>query len=103
MTGQHKAAPGDPRPALAAREPGSASHRRERRRARPEPAVTAVAGEQLLAEPAGSDMTIAELRHFIAASELAAIRAGVDPGPLRPRVAVRHTGAIKGIWIRVGS
>jgi hypothetical protein len=57
--------------------------------------------DRVLAIPAGSAMTIAELRDFIADVELAAIRAGTGAGPLRPSVAVRHTGAIKGIWVRL--
>lgn len=47
------------------------------------------------------EATIASLRDFIASVETAAARAGTDAGQLRVRVAVRHTGAVKNVWVRI--
>lgn len=55
----------------------------------------------VLAEPADTDMTLDELRAFLASADRAARLAGMTPGSLRPRVAVRKSGALKGIWVQV--
>jgi hypothetical protein len=72
------------------------NHRRDRGRLEPVPGpydydVLRASGEA----------TVASLRDFIADVELAAARAGTDAGQLQVRVAVRHTGAIKDVWVRI--
>jgi hypothetical protein len=58
-------------------------------------------GVSVLAEPAACDLTVDELRTFLADIDRAAVRAGTDPGHLRLSAAVRLSGAVKGIWVRV--
>jgi len=55
----------------------------------------------VLAEPVSGDLTIDELRTFLDNVETAAATAGVHAGGLRPSVAVRFSGAVKGIWVRI--
>jgi hypothetical protein len=52
-------------------------------------------------EPDGSDLTVDELREFLAGVDEAADKAGINPGGLRPWAAVRLSGAIKGISVTV--
>ena len=75
---------------------GTGHHRKNHRR-RPAP-VPHQDARLVLAEPAAEDMTIDELRRFLDEAEA---RAGADAGRLRPRVAVRFSGAVKGIWVKL--
>jgi hypothetical protein len=55
----------------------------------------------ILAEAADRDMTLPELREFLDRAEKATAAAGADPGVLRWRVAVRHSGAVRAAWVRI--
>jgi hypothetical protein len=74
-------------------------HRRRRFR-RPAPAARDDDGF-ILAEAADRDMTLPELGEFLERAEKAAAAAGADPAELRWRVAVRHSGAARAVWVRV--
>jgi hypothetical protein len=75
---------------------GTGHHRRYRKPPGPEPGEVSI-----LSEPASGDLTIDELREFLDNVDRAAAAAGVHPGGLRPSVAVRFSGAVKGIWVRI--
>lgn len=71
------------------------------RRTRPGTAPLRPSGCTVLAIPQTCDLTIDELREFLADADRAAAAAGIDPGHLRLSAAVRLTGAIKGIWVKI--
>ncbi len=58
-------------------------------------------GISVLAEPAACDMTVDELRAFLADIDQEAVRAGINPGDLRLSAAIRLSGAVKGLWVRI--
>jgi hypothetical protein len=75
-------------------------HRR-RRFHRPAPAARRDEAGFILAEAADRDMTLPELRAFLVRAETAAVTAGADLEALRWRVAVRHSGFARAIWVKV--
>ncbi len=73
---------------------GTGHHRKNHRGdTAPDPEPVA---DRVHAEPVSGDMTIEELRWFV---EDAYEKGGLGAGRLRPRVAVRFSGAVKGIWV----
>lgn len=76
---------------------GTGAHRKNHRE---QDAPVVLADENRVhAEPAFGDMTIDEIRGFCDEAEKA-----TGPGlagHLRPRVAVRASGAVKGIWVKI--
>jgi hypothetical protein len=73
-------------------------HHRRSRQAPPEAPVPL---SKILAEPANCDLTVDELSEFITRVRKEAAAAGVNPGGLRPSAAVRFSGAVKGIWVKI--
>lgn len=72
------------------------------RRHRDHPAPPRIPERHLLTEPAaGGGLTVDELRGFLADVDEAAEYGGFDPGGLRPWAAVRLSGAIKGIGLKL--
>jgi len=55
----------------------------------------------VLTEPEAADMTVDELRGFLADVDEAAGEAGTNPGGLRLSVAARMSGACKGVWVKI--
>jgi hypothetical protein len=51
--------------------------------------------------PAGGDLTVDELRGFLADVDMAAEEAGTNPGGLRVRAACRASATVKGIWVNI--
>jgi len=55
----------------------------------------------VLAEPGAASMTVDELHEFLSRVSEAAAAAGIRPGGLRLYAAVRMSGTVKGIWVKL--
>lgn len=78
---------------------GGTGHHRQHRRDPFRPRTPPPEPVRILAEAASGDLTVDELRAFLDEVEEAA-GAGLA-GHLRPQAAVRLSGAVKGIWVRI--